>query len=205
MKPRSVFVLQKLKSYSFEAQFTTNLQDFCLHFRSALRSTPSPKSYHSIGSQSPGSSRVRFTDQSDFEEITISGPPVKPKNIKNSSQGSKYYFRPITKQHSSPVHVKRYYDIDSDILKPEPLHYTGISQRALQVGTLPNPNKKHHGRRGSGNMNTEFSLDEGYYDSDTAFILGTFPRTHSEWQKYQQQGSLYNRTLPWEMHSTPLY
>ncbi len=170
-----------------------------------MRSTPSPKSYHSTGSQSPGSSRVRFTDQSDFEEITISGTPVKPQNKKNISQGSKYYFRPITKQHSSPVHVRRYYDIDPEVLKPEPLHYTGISHMALPVGTLPNPNKKHHGRTGSGNINTEFSLDEGYYDSDSGFILGTFPRTHSEWQKYQQQGSLYNRTLPWEIHSTPLY
>ena len=137
--------------------------------RSAMRSTPSPKSYRSIANQSPSNtSRVRFEDQSDLDDApAIDNPLFQPGN----------HFRPIKKQHSSPVHRQGL--VNATVVKPEPIHYTGLLEKPVHPSTTPRQQSiQQRQRRNNRLMNGDSSTDEGYGDSgnESGFTLGTFPR-----------------------------
>ena len=165
-----------------------------------MRSTPSPKSYRSVYNQSPSNtSRVRFEDQSDMEDAGVMDNPLfRPIRGKNSQGTDNYHFRPIKKQLSGPVHLHG--PVAASVIKPEPIHYTGLSEKPLHYGTTPKEDRTARKQQKKNRpINNDSSTDEGYGDSgnESGFILGTFPRSHSEERRYQQ-GSLFSKTLPWE-------
>ena len=155
-----------------------------------MRSTPSPKSYRSIASQSPSNtSRVRFEDLEDTP--AIDNPLFQPGN----------HFRPIKKQHSSPVHRQGL--VSTTVVKPEPIHYTGLSENPVYSSTMPKQeyrkHRQHRQQQSNRFVNRDSSTDEGFGDSgnESGFILGTFPRSHSEERRYHH-GSLFAKTVPWK-------
>ena len=170
------------------------------NFRSAMRSTPSPKSYRSVYSQSSSNtSRVRFEDQSYLEGApVVENPLFQPTKSKSSQGTDNYHFRPIKKQHSSPVHLHG--PVVAPVIKPEPIHYTGLSEKPQHFDTTPKQDRiQRRQQRATRGVGGDSSADEGYGDSgnESGFILGTFPRSHSEERRYQH-GSLFSKTLPWE-------
>ena len=178
-----------------------NLFDIVLYnYRSAKRSTPSPKSYRSVYNQSPSNtSRVRFEDQEELENApVVDNPLFQPTRIKSSQSTDQYHFHPIKKQHSSPVHLHG--TVAAPVIKPEPIHYTGLSEKPQHFDTTPKQDRsQRRQQRSARGVNGDSSTDEGYGDSgnESGFILGTFPRSHSEERRYHH-GSLFSKTLPWE-------